>query len=109
MFAFQELRPQDSIPFLRRVSADFQKNEFARFLSQLELSESPVSDNRLDDLANGSPPRARRVSSSLFPLNLSQDDDAISPREHTFVKTAFGKRTSFLPYMIAFLLVSTHY
>jgi len=43
----QDLRPQDSIPFLRRVSTDFQKSEALHFLSQIDASaaQSPSEDN----------------------------------------------------------------
>ncbi|KAJ6591534.1 Pkinase-domain-containing protein [Mycena vulgaris] len=79
----KELRPQDSIPFLRRVSADLQKSEVVRFMSNQEMPESPVGS---DDHVSGSPPRARRVSFSSRPM-----DQDISPRDHSFVKTTFSK------------------
>ncbi|KAJ7446686.1 Pkinase-domain-containing protein [Mycena latifolia] len=65
----QELRPQDSIPFLRRVSADLQKSD--------------AVDG--DDPISGSPP-GRRISLSSRPM-----DQDISPRDHSFVKTTFSK------------------
>ncbi|KAJ7116024.1 hypothetical protein C8R44DRAFT_628426 [Mycena epipterygia] len=80
--AHKELRPQDSIPFLRRVSADLQKSEAVRFLSHIEMPDSPVEG---DDHVSGSPPR-HRVSLSSRPM-----DQDISPREHSFVKTTFSK------------------
>jgi hypothetical protein len=80
----QELRPQDSIPFLRRVSADLQKSEVVRFTSPIEIPDSPVAT---DDHVSGSPP-GRRVSLSTRPM-----DQDISPRDHSFVKTTFSKRT----------------
>ncbi|KAK0488943.1 STE/STE11/cdc15 protein kinase [Armillaria novae-zelandiae] len=82
-----ELRPQDSIPFLRRVSADLQKSEAVRFLSQVEMPDTPpLGDHPHDDAVSGSPPR-RHSNSSARPLA----DNDISPREHTFVKTTFSK------------------
>ncbi|KAJ6610201.1 hypothetical protein B0H10DRAFT_2225214 [Mycena sp. CBHHK59/15] len=82
----KELRPQDSIPFLRRVSADLQKSEAVRFLSQIEMPESPSHDSHnADDHLSSSPP-GRRISLSSRPM-----DQDISPREHSFVKTTFSK------------------
>ncbi|EIW58780.1 Pkinase-domain-containing protein [Trametes versicolor FP-101664 SS1] len=82
--AHKELRPQDSIPFLRRVSADMQKSKAIRYLADLEMPDSDRSsaDQRPSPLdLPGSPPRRR----------LSNDPEPISPREHSFVKTTFGK------------------
>ncbi|KAJ7285231.1 kinase-like domain-containing protein [Mycena rebaudengoi] len=84
--AHKELRPQDSIPFLRRVSADLQKSEAVRFLSQIDMPDSPASHDghsSADDHISGSPPR---VSISSRPM-----DQGISSREHSFVKTTFSK------------------
>ena len=88
----QKLRPQDSIPFLRRVSTDFQKADVARYLSQLDMSDSsPVSASprQKNEFGMISPTERRTSHSSLPPL-----DNDISPREHSFVKTTFGKRKS---------------
>ena len=86
----QELRPQDSIPFLRRVSIDFQKSDVIRSLSQLNMSDSfPVSASprQKEEFGMVSPTERRTSHSSIPPL-----DNDISPREHSFVKTTFGKR-----------------
>ncbi|KAJ7577053.1 STE/STE11/cdc15 protein kinase [Mycena floridula] len=64
-----KLRPQDSIPFLRRVSADLHKSDVTRYLPQFELAETPTTE----EFVSGSPPN-RRLSS-----------------EHSFVKTTFSK------------------
>ncbi|KAF7356594.1 Cell division control protein [Mycena venus] len=80
--AHKELRPQDSIPFLRRVSADLQKSEAVRFLAQIEMPDSPLE---AEEPVSGSPP-GRRISFSSRPM-----DQDISPREHSFVKTTFSK------------------
>ncbi|TCD71833.1 hypothetical protein EIP91_003176 [Steccherinum ochraceum] len=82
----KDLRPQDSIPFLRRVSADMQKSEAIRYLAGIDMPDHaektpPEPRPRLDEVITGSPPRRR----------LSNDPDPISPREHSFVKTTFGK------------------
>ena len=94
----QELRPQDSIPFLRRVSADMQKSKAisVRYLADMDkpLSEPSVSDRRvsLEQGVSGSPPAHSRVSNGPGP------EVSFSPRgEHSFVKTTFGKRT--LPFL----------
>ena len=83
----QELRAQDSIPFLRRVSADFhnQKSDAIRMLGQ---PESPNLE--MFEPANASP-RARRTSTTSM---MGMPDNDIAPREHTFVKTSFSKRKS---------------
>ena len=88
----QELRPQDSIPFLRRVSTDFQKSDVVRYLSQLDMSDSsPVSasSRNKDEFSVVSLTGRRRSHSSVPPLPVDND---ISPREHSFVKTTFDKR-----------------
>ncbi|KAG6813166.1 hypothetical protein H0H92_013573 [Tricholoma furcatifolium] len=81
----KELRPQDSIPFLRRVSADLQKSEFVRYLAQLDAPE-PVSESPRD---KSSPLRPRISDVSMRP-NFIVDND-ISPKGHEFVKTSFSK------------------
>ncbi|KAF8159453.1 hypothetical protein B0H34DRAFT_673825 [Crassisporium funariophilum] len=86
--ALKDLRPQDSIPFLRRVSTDLQKSEAVRYLSQLELPESPMSASpkRGGDVGKISPIGRRTSNSSVRPGN-----NDFSPREHSFVKTTFSK------------------
>ncbi|KAL0575977.1 Protein kinase of the Mitotic Exit Network, partial [Marasmius crinis-equi] len=83
--AHKELRPQDSIPFLRRVSADLQKSPGVRYLPQVEM---PDSEHRTDDLSSSPPAPGRRISSTSMRPSL---DSEISPREHSFVKTTFSK------------------
>ncbi|EEB96759.1 hypothetical protein MPER_04053, partial [Moniliophthora perniciosa FA553] len=82
--AHKELRPQDSIPFLRRVSADLQKSEAARYLSQIEMPDG----QRADDPISSSPTGRRISNTSMRP---SLDNNEISPRDHSFVKTTFSK------------------
>ncbi|KAH9022684.1 hypothetical protein EDB85DRAFT_2119745 [Lactarius pseudohatsudake] len=93
------LRPQDSIPFLRRVSADLQKNGAARHLmANLEL-DSPIpvyAGQQFDgDMAMlSSSPGHRSFTGSASPVlpEVPQSDaDFLEIREHTFVKTTFGK------------------
>ncbi|KAI8974517.1 Pkinase-domain-containing protein [Trametes punicea] len=83
--AHKELRPQDSIPFLRRVSADMQKSKAIRYLADIEMPDSDRSsaDQRSSALELPGSPQVRR--------RLSNDPEPISPREHSFVKTTFGK------------------
>lgn len=87
---YKELRPQDSIPFLRRVSADLHKSEAVRFLPQFDLpmSCSPESPAVLKESPSAQSPLEQRFSaSSVLPLG----ENDFSPREHTFVKTTFSK------------------
>ncbi|KAJ3795230.1 STE/STE11/cdc15 protein kinase [Lentinula aff. detonsa] len=83
---YKQLRPQDSIPFLRRVSADLQKSEVVRYLSQIEMPDSTPEHTQPDDIVSGSPPGRRMSNSSIRP------SDEISPRDHSFVKTSFSKQ-----------------
>lgn len=76
----QDLRPQDSIPFLRRVSADLQKSEAIKYLAKIEMPERPEPERATPEVVPSSPIH-RRLS-----------NDAISTRDHSFVKTTFGKR-----------------
>jgi hypothetical protein len=63
-----------------------QKNDIMRYLSQMDGSESSTPDILLrSDESSSSPSNGRRLSSTLH------DNDGISPREHTFVKTTFSK------------------
>ncbi|KAF8906289.1 kinase-like domain-containing protein [Gymnopilus junonius] len=102
--ALKELRPQDSIPFLRRVSTDLHKSDAVRILSQLEISDSQVSGSpKRDDFGYGkiSPTGRRPSTSSLRPL-----DNEISPREHTFVKTTFSKRKFYFLFLLSMNLAN---
>lgn len=89
----KELRPQDSIPFLRRVSADIQKSDAVRLLAQMEIPDSPITADtpRSDDIVSGSPPNRRLSNNSIHPPLTPLNDSEISPREHSFVKTTFSK------------------
>jgi hypothetical protein len=85
----QDLRPQDSIPFLRRVSTDFQKSDALHLLSQIDASlvHSSFEDLPRPEIMTPPPPiSARRVSHDHAP------PDDMSPRDHSFVKTTFSKR-----------------
>jgi len=75
----KDLRPQDSIPFLRRVSADLQKSEAIKYLAKIEM---PDHDHEHTHEFLSSTPIQRRLSNDL---------DGASPREHSFVKTTFHK------------------
>lgn len=94
--AVQDLRPQDSIPFLRRVSTDFQKSEALQFLSQIDIPtrNSPAEDdNPRHDIFIGTPPQAIPRRFSHEPTSpLGTPDDSMSPHDHSFVKTTFSKR-----------------
>ncbi|KAG1860705.1 hypothetical protein DFJ58DRAFT_657665 [Suillus subalutaceus] len=80
--ALKELRPQDSIPFLRRVSTDLQKTDVA-FLASMDINriESPFSVASVQEETSKSP--RRRLSSG--------PDTPFTPRDHSFIKTTFEK------------------
>ena len=82
----QDLKAQDSIPWIRRISADFQKNAGIRYLSHLETPDSPLSASPKEHLGF----MGRRTSASSVG---KPSDGEFSPREHSFVKTTFSKRT----------------
>ncbi|KAH9984899.1 hypothetical protein BJV77DRAFT_965843 [Russula vinacea] len=86
----KDLRPQDSIPFLRRVSADLQKNDAARhMIANLDLVDaSPVSE-----FARGAGARMT-ASPKDIPEVPQAEPDLFEMREHTFVKTTFSKHVS---------------
>ncbi|OBZ73803.1 hypothetical protein A0H81_05896 [Grifola frondosa] len=67
------------------TSADLQKSEAIRYLAKIEMPDSdratPDHLPHVDEFVSGSPARPR----------MSNDGEAISPREHSFVKTTFGK------------------
>ncbi|KAL4248085.1 hypothetical protein ABKN59_007801 [Abortiporus biennis] len=83
----KDLRYQDSIPFFRRVSADIQKSDAMRLFVQMDIPDSekstPDSRPRLDSFMSGSPSRPRP--------SMDPDSVSISPRDHSFVKTSFGR------------------
>ena len=97
----KDLRTRDGIPFLRRVSADLQKNGVARYLiANLEL-DSPVPQYAFDSdmamLLSSLGHRSFTDSTSPVPPEVPQTDaDLFEIREHTFVKTTFNKRARFL-------------
>ncbi|EJD47951.1 hypothetical protein AURDEDRAFT_102129, partial [Auricularia subglabra TFB-10046 SS5] len=83
----KELRPQDSIPFLRRVSADLHKNDLARHLSALDV---PFADSPHPPFWDG----AGDLSSSpvgRFFGGTPLESEMSLPRAHSFVKTTFSK------------------
>ncbi|KAJ3561138.1 hypothetical protein NP233_g10378 [Leucocoprinus birnbaumii] len=95
----QDLRPQDSIPFLRRVSADMQKSsDMVRYLSKMELPDSPTASEfpYLRDVAGSPPPMSpsspigkRTSNASIRPVPL--DPEHSPSGDHSFVKTTFSK------------------
>jgi serine/threonine protein kinase len=83
----QELRQQDSIPFLRRVSTDLQsKPSIARYLGQIDAQQSEAADS---DEGPKSPGRRQSNAPSVPPTIV--EPDSVPPREHSFVRTTFGK------------------
>ncbi|KZT09938.1 uncharacterized protein LAESUDRAFT_756159 [Laetiporus sulphureus 93-53] len=78
----KDLRPQDSIPFLRRVSADYQQRpDILRYLANGEMPEAD----------RATPEQRPHLDHSPSGRRLSNDLEGISPREHSFVRTTFGK------------------
>lgn len=91
--ALKELRPQDSIPFLRRVSTDLQKTDVAYVASMsmdITRIESPFSVASVQEEPPKSPGRRRLSSGPSSPISLP-DDTSFTPRDHSFIKTTFGK------------------
>ncbi|KAG0709376.1 hypothetical protein DFH29DRAFT_1027639 [Suillus ampliporus] len=88
--ALKELRPQDSIPFLRRVSTDVQKIDIA-YLASMDTSrlDSPVSVASVQEEPSMSP-RCRVSSGPTSPMSLPEDTP-FTPRDHSFITTTFGK------------------
>ncbi|KAJ1306725.1 hypothetical protein OPQ81_007714 [Rhizoctonia solani] len=80
--AYKELRPQDSIPFLRRVSADLQRSDAVR---QLAASLDPTFYNggALEDSQYLPPPRP----TIAIPYHTGAD----TPLEHHFSSNSFSK------------------
>ncbi|OJA08655.1 hypothetical protein AZE42_05281 [Rhizopogon vesiculosus] len=84
--ALKELRPQDSIPFLRRVSTDIHKTDFAYLASMID---SPVTVAPVEEEPSRSP-RGRLSSGPTSPISLP-DDTPFTPKDHSFIRTTFGK------------------
>ena len=116
----KELRPQESIPFLRRVSTDLQKAEGIRFLGvDVPRSDSQASDRakqRTEDRSispgvnfggqSGTPPPPPKRLSNGPASPVSREDEPLQvPRDHSFIKTVFGKRTFFHYYYLLLIVV----
>ncbi|KAG2157725.1 uncharacterized protein EDB93DRAFT_1078401 [Suillus bovinus] len=88
--ALKELRPQDSIPFLRRVSTELQKTDLA-YVASVDINriESPFSVASVQEEPSESP-RRRLSSGPSSPISLPQHT-SFTPRDHSFIKTTFGK------------------
>lgn len=91
----QELRQKDSIPFLRRVSTDMHKSSAGamRTLAQLDIPATEVAPSD-DGLSAMKSPGRRYSNGPASPRPSMREQDSIVPREHSFVKTHFGKRMS---------------
>lgn len=79
------------------MSADLQKNDAARnLIANLDLLDSPVPEYARagDDVMVPSSPGHRSFTnaSPVVPEVPPADTDLFDMREHTFVKTTFGKR-----------------
>ncbi|KXN87406.1 Cytokinesis protein sepH [Leucoagaricus sp. SymC.cos] len=95
--ALKDLRPQDSIPFLRRVSADIQKSDMVRYLAKLDFPDSPTASEFpfARDLTGSTPPVSpsspvgRRTSNTS--IRPPPKDSEHMSSDHSFVKTTFSK------------------
>ncbi|KIJ20894.1 hypothetical protein PAXINDRAFT_165722 [Paxillus involutus ATCC 200175] len=87
--ALKELRPQDSIPFLRRISTDLQKTDVTRILAYIDAPVVEVP--ALETPVVQEPPSSSNRKLSFNLASPLPDDSPFSPRDHTFVKTTFGK------------------
>lgn len=85
--ALKELRLQDSIPFLRRVSTDLQKTDIVHLASMdINRIESPSSVQEEPSKS----PRRRLSSGPSSPISLPENTP-FTPMDHSFIKTTFGK------------------
>lgn len=89
MRIMQELRPQDSIPFLRRVSTDLQRTDVAKLLAHVGVPIVEASTSEATPQEVSRPPTRRP---SIVPVSALPDETTFTPRDHTFIKTTFGKR-----------------
>ncbi|CEL61904.1 Cytokinesis protein sepH OS=Aspergillus niger (strain CBS 513,88 / FGSC A1513) GN=sepH PE=3 SV=1 [Rhizoctonia solani AG-1 IB] len=80
--AYKELRPQDSIPFLRRVSADLQRSDAVRQLTS-SLDPNFYNGGALEDSQYS--PLARPT------IAIPHFSGADTPLEHHFSTNSFGK------------------
>ncbi|KAL4065848.1 Pkinase-domain-containing protein [Scleroderma citrinum] len=85
--ALKELRPQDSIPFLRRVSTDLQRKDVSKLLAHINL---PVAETSAPEATPQEEVPSRRRP-SIVPVTPLSDDTPFTPRDHTFIKIMFGK------------------
>ncbi|KAI6041286.1 hypothetical protein EDC04DRAFT_2893262 [Pisolithus marmoratus] len=85
-----ELRPQDSVPFLRRVSVDLQKTDATKLLAHIGslIVETPVPETSAQE---ESPKSSSKRRPSLMAISPLSGDASFNPRDHSFVKTTFGK------------------
>lgn len=94
----QELRPQDSIPFLRRVSVELARSEAGRSLSVDTRRGALLDSPRIgDDFLSRSP------ATPQVPLS---PDSVEGSRQHSFIKTTFGKCMIHVFWCISPLIVS---
>lgn len=99
---FKDLHGRDSIPFLRRVSADLQKSELARLLPALAALDAPRADSQMSDRplrysgdVSSTPASPVKTKSSITLASIppkQPDSDPALPLDHVFVKTTLHKR-----------------
>lgn len=96
MRLFQDLRPQDSIPFLRRVSQDYDNRAVRSLLS---MDDDPTKlKTRVHDKTSGvaiDEPPDIRIPHPTPARPTSQEDNGLMVKEHSFIGTTFSKRKWF--------------
>ncbi|KAG9124161.1 hypothetical protein FRC07_012619 [Ceratobasidium sp. 392] len=80
--AYKELRPQDSIPFLRRVSADLQRSDAVRHLA-ISLDPSIYNGSAIDEFQHS--PLIRP------PITMPNSSDDPLFTQHQFTGNSFSK------------------
>ncbi|KAH7105802.1 hypothetical protein BKA62DRAFT_612758 [Auriculariales sp. MPI-PUGE-AT-0066] len=85
----KELRPQDSIPFLRRVSADLHKADLSRHWSGLSNLDIPALDSPHAPFMSDAHDLSSSPVARLFGTPL--ESEMSLPRAHSFIKTTFAK------------------
>jgi hypothetical protein len=102
----QDLRPQDSIPFLKRVSAELHRSDVARQLSGFDLvhSDSPMTDAIAQTPDDHFKVPLPKRSSGPPPDHVN---DGEARQHHAFVKTSFSKCEYFRSMSVALSIL--HY
>jgi len=91
--AFQVLRTQDSIPFLRRVSVELAKSENRVLAADTRIISLTDSPRQSSDVGSRTP----LSNSQPIPQAASSPSSPEVPiRSHSFIKSTFGRGESFV-------------